>query len=283
MTTAARSVAAATISFGIVSIPIKLYSTSETSNDVSFHMHHDEDGARLKQQYVCTKCGVVVDRDHTVKGYEHAKGQHVIFTPEELKAMDEVATQRIELEQYIPIEEFEPLYIEKSYYLGPDKGADRSYQTLAMALGGTVAIGRYAAKGREHVVAIRSYRDGLLLHQLRYEAETKPWEAIPPREDVAIDPRNVKLARELVRRSSVAELDLGKFTDRVDMRIRALIAAKVAGGEIVVAQEPGGPPVAPATADALMDQLKASLDVAPPDKRSAPARTRHAAKKKRAA
>jgi DNA end-binding protein Ku len=130
----ARSIGTATISFGLVSIPTKLYTTNETSGDISFNMLHDADGARLKQQYICTQCNEVVDREHTVKGYEHTKGQYVVLSADELKALDAVATQTIALEEFVPATAVDPLYVDKSYYLGPDKGGERAYKLLHDAM-----------------------------------------------------------------------------------------------------------------------------------------------------
>ena len=126
----ARSIASATISFGLVSIPTKLYTTNESSGDIHFNMLHDADGGRLRQQYVCTKCNEIVDRDHTVKGYEHAKGQYVVLSTDEIKALDAVATQTIALEEFVPAEAVDPLFVEKSYYIGPDKGGERAYKLI---------------------------------------------------------------------------------------------------------------------------------------------------------
>ena len=137
----ARSIGTATISFGLVSIPTKLYTTNESGNDIHFNMLHEADGARLKQQYICTKCNEVVDREHTVKGYEHAKGQYVIFSAEELKALDAVATQTIALEEFVPAASVDPLYVEKSYYLGPDKGGERAYKLIHDAMIDTGLVG----------------------------------------------------------------------------------------------------------------------------------------------
>ena len=130
----ARSIGTATISFGLVSIPTKLYTTNESSGDISFNMLHDADGARLRQQYVCTQCNEIVDREHTVKGYEHTKGQYVVLSSDELKALDAVATQAIALEEFVPGAAVAPLYDEKSYYLGPDKGGERAYKLLHDAM-----------------------------------------------------------------------------------------------------------------------------------------------------
>ena len=177
----ARSIGTATISFGLVSIPTKLYTTNESSGDISFNMLHDADGARLKQQYICTKCNEVVDREHTVKGYEYAKGQYVVLSGEELKALDAVATQSIALEEFVPATAVDPLFVEKSYYLGPDKGGERAYKLLADAMVDTdlVGIASYSARGKQYIVLLRPFHQGLIMHQLRYGEEVKPWSRSP--------------------------------------------------------------------------------------------------------
>lgn len=281
----ARSVGHATIMFGLVSIPVKLYTTTESDGGISFNMLHDKDHARLKQQYVCTVCGEVVDKDHTVKGYEHAKGAFVTFTTAELDALDAISKEQIEIAEFVPSESLDALYVEKSYYLGPDKGADRGYQLLADALLGTgmIGIGRWSARGKEHVVAIRPMHDGLAIVQLRYASEVKSWEAVPPRLEARVSNAELRLAKDIVRQLSSSDLDIEKYTDRVQERRRALIAAKVESGEEIVAPTPEQP--APAPID-LVESLKASLDVAKasgPEKRTPKTRARVAAKKKRAA
>src|SRR5258708_20172657 len=166
----ARSIGTATISFGLVSIPTKLYTTNESGKDISFNMLHDADGARLKQQYICTKCEQVVDREHTVKGYEHAKGQYVVLSAEELKALDAVATQAIALEEFVPATALDPLYIEKSYYLGPDKGGERAYKLLADAMieTGLVGVASYSPRGKQYIVAPPPFEHRLIIHQPPY-------------------------------------------------------------------------------------------------------------------
>src|ERR1700759_5541040 len=177
----ARSIGTATISFGLVSIPTKLYTTNESGNDISFNMLHEADGSRLKQQYVCLKCNEVVDREHTVKGYEHAKGQYVILSADELKALDAVATQTIALEEFVPASAVDPLYLDKSYYLGPDKGGERAYKLLhdAMLETGLVGVASYSARGKQYIVSLRPYNDGLIMPQLRSADEVKPWSEVP--------------------------------------------------------------------------------------------------------
>src|SRR5579862_5160696 len=127
----ARSIANATISFGLVSVPVNLYSSAESAASISFNMLHKKCNSRLKQQYICTKDGEVVSRDDTVKGYEFAKGQYVVLSKEELKALDEKATGAIDILEFVPIAKVDRIYLEKVYYLAPDKGGDRAYRLLA--------------------------------------------------------------------------------------------------------------------------------------------------------
>lgn len=253
----ARSIGTATISFGLVSIPTKLYTTNETANDIHFNMLHDKDGARLKQQYVCTCCGEVVDREHTTKGYEHAKGQYVVFTAEELKALDAVGTQTIALEEFVPASEIDPLLVEKSYYLGPDKGGDRAYALIrdAMLKSGLVGIGSYSARGKQYIVALRPYRNGLLLHQLRYAAEVKDWKEVPLPDLPESKEAELAMASMLIEQLTAPVFTPGKYKDEVQARMRELIDRKIDGQEIdtAPASVPAGQIVD------LMAALKASL------------------------
>src|SRR5882724_9166574 len=172
----ARSISTATISFGLVSIPTKLYTTNETGSEIHFNMLHDADGARLKQQYICTQCNELVDREHTVKGYEHAKGQYVVFSIDELKALDAVATQTIAIEEFVPATAVDPVWVGKSDYLGPDKGGERAYKLIhdAMLETGVVGIASDSARGKQYIRSLRRFHGGLLMHQLGYADEVKP-------------------------------------------------------------------------------------------------------------
>src|SRR6201992_329161 len=197
----ARSIGTAAISFGLVSIPTKLYTTNETGNDIHFHMLHDAHPARLKQQYICTQCNEVVDREHTVKGYEYAKGQYVVFSPDELKALDAVATQTIAIEEFVPASAVDPLWVDKSYYLGPDKGGERAYRLIhdAMIETGLVGIASYAARGKQYIVALRPFNNGLIMHQLRYADEVKPWAEGPLPDLPELKPAELGLGRQLIQ------------------------------------------------------------------------------------
>jgi DNA end-binding protein Ku len=143
---AARSIGSLTISFGLVAIPVKLYTATQSSSAISFNLLHKKDGSRLKQQYVCQKEGVVVEREEIIKGYEFAKDQYVPFTPEEIKALEEVGTRSVEISEFVPIESIDPVFYDKTYYLAPDKGAGKPYALLTEALkqSGRAGVGRWA-------------------------------------------------------------------------------------------------------------------------------------------
>ncbi|HEY6038797.1 MAG TPA: Ku protein [Kofleriaceae bacterium] len=255
----ARSIGTATISFGLVSIPTKLYTTNESGGDIHFNMLHDKDGGRLKQQYICTKCGEVVDREHTVKGYEHAKGQYVVLSAEELKALDAVASQTIALEEFVPASAVDPLFVEKSYYLGPDKGGERAYKLIrdAMLETGLVGIASYAARGKQYIVALRPFEQGLIIHQLRYAAEVKPWSEVPMPDLPELKPQELGLAKQIIQQIQHETWNPEKYKDEVQERMLELINKKVEGQEITVAPEaPAGKVID------LMAALKASLGMA---------------------
>lgn len=255
----ARSIGTATISFGLVSIPTKLYTTNESGNDIHFNMLHEADGARLKQQYICTKCNEVVDREHTVKGYEHAKGQYVIFSAEELKALDAVATQTIALEEFVPAASVDPLYVEKSYYLGPDKGGERAYKLIhdAMIDTGLVGIASYAARGKQYIVCLRPFHEGLIMHQLRYAEEVKAWTEVPLPALPELKPAEIGLAKQIIQQIAQENWHPEKYKDEVQSRMMGLIQQKVEGQEITIAPEaPAGKVID------LMEALKQSLGMA---------------------
>ena len=177
----ARAISSSTISFGLVSIPVKMYSTGESGRRVSFNLIHEECGTRLKQQYICPKCDVVVPRDDMIKGYEFAKGQYVLFDKDELKALESPKKDAIEITEFVPADQVSPVYFDKPYYLGPDKGGARAYRLLSKALreADRVAIAKYATRGREYLVMIRPHEDGLVLDQLRYAEEVRTFDEVP--------------------------------------------------------------------------------------------------------
>jgi DNA end-binding protein Ku len=257
----ARAIDTARISFGLVTIPVKIYSTALPSKELHFHLVHEECGMRLKQQYVCPKHGPV-ERADMVKGFELAKGRVVELTKEELKALEAVASDDIALVEFVPIAAVDPLYVDASYYLAPDKGGERAYRLFRDALehAGIAGIATYAARGKQYVVMMRPFEDGLVMHSLRYPDEVKPWSEVPM-DKLPTPPRaELALAGQVIDSLRHETFDPEQYTDEVKGRVRKLIAQKAKGGEITV-PEPAAP--APPVED-LMAALKASLGAEPP-------------------
>lgn len=253
---AARAMTSATISFGLVSIPVKLYAATESTRKVGFHLIHRECGSRLKQQYVCRKEEVVVSREEMVKGYEFAKGRYVLFEDEELEALEAEATQRLEISEFVPLEEVDRLYIDRFYYLGPDRGGDRAYRLLhdAMARTGLAALAKYAARGKQYLVLVRPTAGRLVMEQLRYAEEVRPIEEVPV-EEVEVKGSELELAVQLIGQIANRAFEPERYEDEVGERIVAAIQEKVEGKEISVA--PAAEPEAQVID--LMEALKRSL------------------------
>ncbi|MGZ8199007.1 MAG: non-homologous end joining protein Ku [Burkholderiales bacterium] len=278
---AARSIASLTISFGLVSIPVKLYSATEASRAISFNLLHKTCGSRLKQQYVCVKEDVVVPRDEMVKGYEFAKDQYVMFTAEELKALEEAGTHAADITEFVPIEAIDPVYFDKAYYLAPDKGGAKPYALLTKALRESerCAIGRWAARGKQYIVMIRPIEDGLVMQQLLYAAEVRSMKDLEiPQTDVK--DAELKLAQQLIEQQASDTFDPGAYTDEVRTRIDAAVQKKVEGQEITMTESPEGG----AQVIDLMEALRASLEKKAPVKAAKPeVETRKPPKRARAA
>jgi len=253
----ARSIASATISFGLVSVPVNLYSSSESKTSISFNMLHKKCNSRLKQQYTCPKDNEIVTREDTVKGYEFAKDQYVVFTPEELKALEEKATGMIEVVEFVPLAKVEREYLEKVYYLGPDKGGERAYRLLCEALKetGRAALGQYSARGQQYLVLLRPLNGCLVMEQLHYADEVRPTTEVPiPTGDVK--PAELALAKQLIDQTTNEAFEPQKYRDTVRERVLETIQRKVQGQDITssdVAPDSGGKIVD------LMEALKASL------------------------
>jgi DNA end-binding protein Ku len=253
----ARAISTATVSFGLVSIPTKLYSATESSGQLSFNLLHKECGSRLKQQYLCAKEGTVVDRADMVKGYEFQKDQYVTFTPEELKELEEKATQTIDITEFVPAEKVDPVYYDRAYYLGPEKGGEKAYRLLAAAMrrSGRVALAKYAARGKMYLVMVRPGEDDkLVMQQLHYADEVRSAKDIPIA-DGEVREQELKLALQLIDQISRETFHPEAYEDEVKKRIQEQIELKVSGQEIAVA-----PTEAPkAQIIDLMEALKASL------------------------
>lgn len=254
---AARPLATASISFGLVSVPVQMYSAAEGSSSVSFNWIHKGCGARLKQQYICARDGVKVERDEMIKGYEVAKDQYVLFNPEELKALDEVGTNTIEIVEFVPQEKVQRVYIDRPYYLAPAKGGERAYRLLREAMKETnlSAIGRYAARGKQYLIMLSPMDDAIMMEQLHYADEVRPVSEVPIPSGEVKD-TELKLAVNLVQQLATDEFRPEQYRDEVRDRVLELINKKIDGEDITAA-----PDVAPAAQIIdLMAALKASLD-----------------------
>jgi DNA end-binding protein Ku len=255
----ARAIAGATISFGLVSIPVKLYSATEASAAISFNLLHAKCGTRVKQQYFCPRDNEPVSRNEMVKGYEIEKDKYVTFTPEELKALEESATQMIEIAQFVPAAAIDPVYFDKAYYLGAEKGGDKAYQLLAAAMRDAqrVALARYAARGKQYLVMVRPTVEepgGLVLQQLLYADEVRSFSEVPVT-GADVKPAELKLARQLIDQITAETFEPTLYHDDVRDRIQADIERKRQGQDIAISEaEP-----APARIIDLMEALKASL------------------------
>jgi len=253
----ARAIGTANISFGLVSIPVKLFSASNSSAAISFNMLHARCGSRVKQQYICPKeDNIVVPREEISKGYEFSKDQYVLFSADELKALEEESRQTVEVTEFVPIAQIDPVYYDKAYYLGPDKGGSKAYWLLSETLKktGRVALAKYAARGKQYLVMLRPVDGGLVMQQLLYADEVRPIS------EIGLDRENVqeaelKLATMLVEQRAADRFHPEAYEDEVKKRIQAQLKRKIETGEEISSAP------APATGEVidLMEALRRSL------------------------
>jgi DNA end-binding protein Ku len=239
MATQARSIASLTISFGLVAIPVKLYSATAASERISFHLLRQKDGSRVKQQYVAVNDGEIVQRAEMIKGYEFAKDQFVQFSADELKALEDTTTHSIDIGQFVPLESVDPVYFDGTYYLAPDKGGAKPYSLLATALRKSrqCAVGRWISRGKEHIVIIRPIDDGLAMHQLHFQAEVRRIKDLGV-ESATVSEPELKLAEQLIDHLAVKRFDPDEYRDEFKGRIEAAIQKKVQGKEISLSEAP---------------------------------------------
>jgi DNA end-binding protein Ku len=232
---AARSLASLTISFGLVSVPVKIYTTVQSGTGVPFHYIHKDCGSRLRQQYFCIKEDVPVERSDMVKGFEFSKDRYVTFEPGELKELEEKGSGAVEITEFVPADRIDPIYYEKAYYVAPDKRGEKPYALLAesMRKTGRCALARWAARGKQYLVQLRAVEDGIIMQQLRYADEVKPMSEVDI-EKGEVKAAELDLAMKLIDQISADEFDPGKYQDDVKERIEAAIEKKVEGKEISV-------------------------------------------------
>ena len=285
-----RAIASGQIAFGLVSIPVKLFSAAETSEKISFNMLHKDCGSRIQQQLFCPRDERTIDRSEIVKGYEFSKGQYVLFNAEELKQLEEKSTQQIDITEFVRADQIDPIFFAKPYYLGPDKGGSRAYSLLARALEetGRWAVAKYAARGKGYLVVIRPLGKGLVMQQLYYPNEIRSIDELDLG-DTEVRENELRMAVQLAEMSASESFDPSQYRDEVAERVRGLIQRKIEGEEITsaAAEEPkaqvidlmealrkslGGGAAKPAPAKAAAAKPAAKLPIKAKAERKAPKR-----------
>jgi len=233
-----RAIQSATISFGLVSIPIKLF-TAASSESISFHLLHKKCSGRMKQQYVCPTDKETVERSDMVRGYEYAKDQYVLFTEEELDAIESPKNNSLEILEFVPLQSVDLLYVAKTYYLGPDKGGDKAYKLLSDSMTRTqkVAVGRFWTRGKEQLVLIRPYKNGLVLHYVYYANEVRAFDEVDTGATGTFTPVESELADKLIDQLTTDRFHPERYRDTYTDRLREAIEQKVAGQQIHVSQQ----------------------------------------------
>jgi DNA end-binding protein Ku len=251
-----HSLGSGTISFGLVSIPVRLY-TAASSGNVAFNQLHGVCGSRIRQQTFCPRCNRTVERAELVRGYEFAKDQYVQVKDDELKAMEGEASKIIDITEFVPLAEVDPIYFEKTYYLGPDKGGEKAYRLLADAMetAGQVALAKYVMRGKESLVLIRAAQNGLMLHTMYFADEVRSFDEVDKGQSAKIREGEMDLALQLINGLASPTFSPERYTDEYRHRVLEMINKKVEGQEITISEAP-----APrAQVIDLMDALKESL------------------------
>jgi DNA end-binding protein Ku len=253
-------VAPGTISFGLVAIPVRLY-TATSAGSVSFNLLHAKCGSRIRQQQVCPTCNVVLERGDLVRGYEIAKDQYVRVADDELKALEDEASRVIDIAEFIPLDQVDPIYFEKTYYLGPDKGGEKPYRLLADAMAKTdrVALAKFVMRGKESLVLIRAAQGGLMLHTMYFGHEVRSFGEVDKGQGAAIKPNELDLAVRLIDGLTNEAFEPDQYRDEYRDRVMELVQKKVEGEQITTAAAPAP---RPQVID-LMEALQASLSRRP--------------------
>src|SRR5678816_3766194 len=227
-----RSIGSGAISFGLVSIPVKLY-VAASSEAPSFNLLHAACGNRIRQQRFCPICDKVVERDDLVRGYEYAKDQYVRVTDDELKALEGEASEAIEISEFVPLSKVDPIYFERSYYLGPDKGGEKAYRLLTdtMTQAGKVALAKFVMRGKENLVIVRAAQKGLMMHTMYFYNEVRNFDEIGKGESAKISSSETKLATRLIDELSNDAFEPEKYEDEYAQRVLDLIKKKAEGEE----------------------------------------------------
>lgn len=282
---ALRPLRNATITFGLVSIPVRFY-TATRSEDISFNLLHGDCGSRVNRKYWCPEHETMVEAEALTKAYQISKGRYVTFSAEELEALESDDERAIEITEFVDIDQIDPLFFEKAYYLGPGNGGAKTYRLLASAMKkqGKVALARWVAYNREHLVILRPYEEGLVLHTMFYADEVRDFAGVEVPEG-EVKEKELKLAEMLIDELSESEFDPLRYRDEYRQRLMDKIEAKSKGQTIVSDRKEDDH--AGEVVD-IMEALRRSLGAAKPSKgpkRAAPRESEEAAttKKKEAA
>jgi DNA end-binding protein Ku len=253
----ARSIASLSLSFGLVSIPVRLYSATESSSEVRFNMLAP-DGSRVKQQYVSESTGKVVERASMQKGFQFEKDRYVVFTSDELKALEEGASHVVEIVSFVPEKSVDPLFYDKAYFIAPDKRGGKPYSLLQEALSrtGRCALAKWAYKGKTRIVQVRPTPDGMVFQQLLFADEVRSLKDLDI-EHAAVSESELKLAVQIIEQGAEDNYDASAYEDEEKKRVLAAIDRKIEGKQIV-APEAGEAAPTGEVID-LMEALRASL------------------------
>lgn len=252
----ARAMGSGVISFGLVNIPVKVFSATDSSGKISFNQLHAEKKIRLKQQMIDPETGEAVPKEKIVKGYEYAKDQYLVVDEAELEKLELATSRSMDITEFVPLADVDPLFFESGYYLGPEKGAERAYRLLAAALADMkyAAVAKYVKSGKQHLIALRPLKGALVMQQLRYQDEVKPLSEIPI-PDATVTDAELGLARQFIESLKKQAFDVGQYKDEYRVKLREYLDKKVKGE--AVSLEPAPAPVAKVVD--LMEALKASL------------------------
>jgi DNA end-binding protein Ku len=256
------------LSFGLVSIPVQVHSATKDLR-IAFHLLHAKCGSRIQNRYYCPVCNVAVDRDDLVRGYEVAKGQYVQLTEAELESLESESSNNIELKEFIPLSNIDPVYFEGAYYLGAGEGGEKPYRLLvdAMVKSNRAAIAQLVTRGKQQLVLIRPYKNGLIMHSLFYANEVRNFADIAKGDNAKLSDEEIELAAHLIESMS-DEYKPEKYRDQYRERVQAMLDEKSKGREITIA-----PPEVPRQGQIidLMQALKQSIEKAKPKQKAAPA------------
>jgi DNA end-binding protein Ku len=267
-----------TISFGLVSIPIKLFPAA-ISAGVSFNLLHAKCGSRIRQQQLCPTCNEVVERSGLVRAYEFAKDQYVRITDDELKSLEGEASRSIDIAEFVPLDRVDPIYFEKTYYLGPDRGGEKPYRLLAdaMAKSGQVAVARFVMRGKESIVLIRAAQGGLMLHTMYFADEVRSFAEIDKGDAARVREGEIELALQLINGLASDTFKPENYQDEYRRRVLDMIEKKVEGKEITTVATAA--PRSPKVVD-LMEALRESLARRVPEEKKPLAKAKPTAAKR---